>query len=112
MITDRDICMAAYTQGKLLANIPVTSCMSRAVFGCKPTDDLEAAEKLMQTKKVRRLPVVDENGKLAGIISLDDLARGVAGGAKEQARVTEKEVAQTLSGICCSKSPEKAEAAR
>jgi len=109
MITDRDICMAAYTQGKRLQEIPVASCMSKAVFACKPTDELGAAEKLMQTKKIRRLPVVDEKGKLVGLLSLDDLARGVNGNGKAQPRVTEREIAETFSGICCKEATVKAE---
>ena len=38
MLTDRDVCMAAYTQGKALAVIKVSSAMSREVCSCRPTD--------------------------------------------------------------------------
>jgi CBS-domain-containing membrane protein len=74
-ITDRDICMAAYTQGRRLADLRVADSMSRKLISCKPDDDLQAAALLMAQHRVRRLPVVDEQGKLCGILSLNDLAR-------------------------------------
>ncbi len=77
-LTDRDICMAAYTQGKPLAELPVSIAMARKVIVCKLEDDLEEAIKLMRENRVRRLPVVDHEGKLAGLLSLDDLARQAA----------------------------------
>jgi CBS-domain-containing membrane protein len=102
MITDRDICMAAYTQGKRLADIAVASCMSKTVFASKPTDDLGAAETLMEKNGIRRIPVVNDQGALVGIVSLDDLARRINGG-KAEPHVTEKEVARTFAGICSRK---------
>ena len=107
MITDRDICMAAYTQGRALTDIPVASCMSKSVFAAKPTDELGVAEQLMRTNRVRRIPVVNDEATLVGLVTLDDLARRVNGG-KDQPPVTEKEVAQTYAGICCREAPAKA----
>ena len=75
MLTDRDICMAAYYQGRLLGEIPVSSAMSREVFGCLPDDDLTVAEFIMERKQVHRLPVIDEDGRLVGLLSLTDIAR-------------------------------------
>jgi CBS domain-containing protein len=74
IITDRDICMAGYTQGKPLQEVPVLVAMSTRVISCSPSDSPSTAERLMQQHKVRRLPVVEEDGKLAGILSLGDLA--------------------------------------
>ena len=74
-ITDRDICMAAYTQGRPLADLRVGDSMSRRLVACKPDDDLKVAAKLMAENRVRRLPVVDEQGRLCGVPSLNDLAR-------------------------------------
>lgn len=73
MITDRDICMAAYTQGRLLREIPVASAMSRHPFTCRPHDLLQTAEQTMASGKVRRLPVVDAQGVLVGLLSLNDV---------------------------------------
>jgi len=75
MVTDRDICMAAYTQGGPLTSTLVTGAMSKQLFSCAPDDGLDFAEKLMREKQVRRLPAIDAKGHLAGIISLNDIAR-------------------------------------
>jgi CBS domain-containing protein len=73
-LTDRDICMAAYTQGKSLTEIAAASAMARKVFSCSLEDDVDQAAHIMQQSGVRRLPVVGADGRLVGILSLDDLA--------------------------------------
>jgi CBS domain-containing protein len=78
MVSDRDICMAAYEQGRRLSHIRVWSACTRPVHACRPTDSIEAAERLMRAARVRRLPVVDRQGRLIGIVALGDLARYVA----------------------------------
>lgn len=75
MITDRDVCMAAYTQGRPLSEIAVDSAMARVVHTCSPKDALTTAEKIMAESQVRRLPVVDTDGTLMGILSMRDIAR-------------------------------------
>ena len=64
MLTDRDICMAAYTQGRPLAQIPVASAMSQHVYSCRASDAIAVALKVMETNQVHRLPVVDQNEQL------------------------------------------------
>jgi len=78
IITDRDICMAAYTKGMPLNSIRVADVMSRHVHRCAPDDTLERAIGMMAEAEVRRLLVVSEDGKLRGIVSLADVARGAA----------------------------------
>jgi len=75
MLTDRDICMAAYTQGKDLASIPVSTAAARGLISAHPDYDLETASTLMEGASVRRLPVVDGDGAPLGILSLGDIAR-------------------------------------
>jgi CBS domain-containing protein len=75
MVTDRDICMAAYTQGRALAELSVSSTASRNLVTVRGDDRLDVAEKLMEDNRIRRLAVVDENGRLAGVLSLGDIAR-------------------------------------
>jgi CBS domain-containing protein len=74
-LTDRDICMAAYTQGKRLEEISVGAVAPRGVHHVGESDPLEAAETLMGAHRVRRVPVVDAAGRPVGIVSLSDLAR-------------------------------------
>ena len=78
IITDRDICMAAYTKGLPLNSIRVVDVMSRHVHSCAPDDTLERAIGIMAEAEVRRLLVVSEEGKLRGIVSLADVAHGAA----------------------------------
>jgi len=74
MITDRDICMAAYTQDLPLRQIRVDSAMAPTVVTCGPQDELTDAQELMRQDKVHRLPVADAEGRLVGVLSLSDLA--------------------------------------
>jgi CBS domain-containing protein len=102
MLTDRDLCMAAMTQGRALSEIRVSSAMSRNLWSCRADDDLSQAEAVMRARKVRRLPVVDAGGKLLGILSLSDLARASMapkrGGAQKKP-VEPSEVGATLGAI-------------
>jgi CBS domain-containing protein len=79
MITDRDICMAAFTQNRPLSELRVQQAMSKVVYTCHPEDKLTAAERTMRVHQVRRLPVVDDAGRILGILSINDLCRARAG---------------------------------
>jgi CBS-domain-containing membrane protein len=74
IITDRDVCMGAFTQGRRLDEISVGSVCTRTVYPVEPSTTLEAAEALMRTRRVRRLPVCDADGMVVGMLSLADLA--------------------------------------
>ena len=74
MITDRDICMAAYTRGQSLSDMTIASLPSGTVVSVRAEDSVAEAERLMRVHRVRRLPVVDEAGILVGILSMNDLA--------------------------------------
>jgi CBS domain-containing protein len=74
VITDRDICIAAATRPRTEGEIPVRDVISKTLHTCAPGDDARAALDTMKTRKVRRLPVVDQHGRLAGIISIHDIA--------------------------------------
>jgi CBS domain-containing protein len=75
VLTDRDVCMAAYAQGRRLDDIPVSAAMSRPARACPSTASLEDAEDLMMAHGVRRLVVVEPTGELRGLVALDDIAR-------------------------------------
>ena len=74
MITDRDIAMAAYTQGRTLSAIKVGDVMSRRVHTCGPSEDIDVAQERMRSHQLRRLAVTDATGVLVGLISLNNLA--------------------------------------
>lgn len=73
VITDRDVCMAAYTRGQLLGDIQVWSTMSTQVVTVPPSASLEDILTLMRRTQVRRVPVV-ENERLLGAVTLADVA--------------------------------------
>ncbi len=74
MITDRDICMAAYTQGRPLDEILVNIAMAKHVVSARPDQGLDEVEQLMAEHQVRRIPVIDGDNKPIGMISLKDVA--------------------------------------
>ena len=75
MVTDRDICMAALRTERALTRIAVADAMTERPFACRPDDTVDAAENLMALHQVRRLPVLDDQGRVCGILALDDIAR-------------------------------------
>jgi CBS domain-containing protein len=74
MVTDRDICMAALTQGRPLHELLVNLAMAKHVITVGPEQTLGEVEQLMSRHRIRRLPVVDAAGRPLGVISLNDLA--------------------------------------
>jgi CBS domain-containing protein len=73
VITDRDMCIAMATRNRLPSQVTVQEISSVVIYSCQPDDDIRAAMKTMADKKVRRLPVMGADGKLEGILSLDDI---------------------------------------
>lgn len=96
MITDRDICMAALTQAMPLASIRVEVGLSERVFYVRPDATVEEAERLMRRTQTRRLPVLDGDGSVVGILSLSDIARQ---SGSSDGEVAKAEVADTLAAI-------------
>jgi len=102
MVTDRDACMASYTRGLALCDIPVATAMSKHVVSCKADDTDAAVAQLMAKHKIRRVPVVDETNHPTGMVSLNDLARTMARGRE----VPASSVAGTLAAICEHRQPD------
>jgi CBS domain-containing protein len=101
MITDRDICMAAMLEGKALGELPVRVAMAKQVLVCNPDQDTSTVEQAMRETRVRRVPVVNAENTLVGIIGLADLAREAKiERASSDKEVTESEVGDTLAAIC------------
>jgi CBS domain-containing protein len=96
MVTDRDACMAAYMQAQPLHRVPVTVAMTNHVVTCRPDDTDVAAARLMAKHKIHRIPVVDDDQKPIGVVSLNDLALAMAKGREIPAAA----VATTLAAIC------------
>lgn len=100
MLTDRDICMTLVRAAARPASLQVKHAMHGPAFTCGPEDGLEHAEALMAQHRVRRLPIVDDAGRLVGLLSIDDIARRAGRDVEPLAWATSPEaVGRTLSGI-------------
>jgi len=73
VLTDRDICIALATRGQTAHEALASEVMSREVQTCTAADDVEEALAVMRRARVRRLPVLDGQARLAGILSLCDV---------------------------------------
>jgi CBS domain-containing protein len=100
MITDRDICMACATKNRAPSELTVRDAVSGRTYNCKMSDDVHTAMDIMNREQVRRLPVVDEEGVLQGLISMNDfiLLAGETKAGKAPA-ITCEDVARTLKAI-------------
>jgi CBS domain-containing protein len=99
VITDRDIAIAAATQSRLTTEIDVGEVMSGNVYACAEDEDIKSALHTMRREKVRRLPVINSEGKLAGILSLNDVVlRAEESGSGRG--ITYEDVMSTFKDIC------------
>jgi CBS domain-containing protein len=96
LVTDRDICKAAATRRLPPCHISAAQAMSGTVHACTPDDGIDVALASMKGFKVRRLPVVDSSGSIAGIISVNDIVRAAGTGAD----VPVRDVIGALADIC------------
>jgi CBS domain-containing protein len=74
MVTDRDIAIKAFADGKDPASLTARELMSGPILYCRSDEDIEDAVRIMEDHQVRRLPVIDENKRMVGILSLGDIA--------------------------------------
>jgi CBS domain-containing protein len=74
IVTDRDLVLHVVAEGRDPNNTRVQDIMTREPITCRADEDLENAIERMRTSQIRRIPVVDRNGMLAGIISQADIA--------------------------------------
>jgi CBS domain-containing protein len=78
MITDRDIALRALANGKDISTTEARDVMSRSVVFCRDNEEAEDALRIMENKKIRRLPVLTEDAKLVGMVSLGDISHALS----------------------------------
>jgi CBS domain-containing protein len=101
MITDRDIAIATATQGRLAAEIAVSDVISGKVYACTVDEDVKPAFKTMRHERVHRLPVVNEDGMLQGILCMNDMVlRAEEAKGRHVPDFSYEEVMSTLKAIC------------
>lgn len=92
IVTDRDLALRVLARGSS-ASTPVREVMSSGNLACvRPDDNLDKIERLMSEQQVRRIPVVDDNNRIVGMIAQADLAR-------EQSTVGRKDFGKVLEEI-------------
>ena len=77
IITDRDIVVKVIAAGRAADSTTVRDAMTPNPASCRETDDVDQAVKLMKERQVRRMPIVDAEGRLTGIIAQADVATRV-----------------------------------
>jgi len=78
MITDRDIALRIVAEGRDPAKTRAEEVMTEGIVYCRTTESVEDAIHLMDQKKIRRLPVIDDNKRLVGMLSLGDVSNAVS----------------------------------
>jgi CBS domain-containing protein len=106
VLTDRDICIAAGSKNREPSRITVREVMTHRLYSCAPEADIREALQIMREKRVRRLPVLNADGKLCGILSLDDVALKAREAAKP-GELSAEDVEITLEAICRRCPPQK-----
>ena len=97
-ITDRDICIASATRCTAPQNIGVREVMAAQVHACAVKDEVRTALNTMKEHRVRRLPVLDDEQRLAGMISVNDLVQRAE--CRQGAEVPGDQFLATLKAIC------------
>ena len=97
VITDRDIAIAVGTKGRSPQEIRVDEVIHGPVFTCSPDDEVHTALKIMRKDKVRRLPVLSDDGVLMGVLSLNDVVIHAQKGNKD---LDYDDIVSTLKAIC------------
>jgi CBS domain-containing protein len=74
MVTDRDIVRMGLADGRDISGLTARDVMSKPILYCRSDEDVDDAVRLMESNQVRRLPVIDENKRMIGMLSLGDIA--------------------------------------
>lgn len=74
ILTDRDLAIKVISEGRAPVSTSVADVMSRKVLTCGPNDDVESAIQTMEEHQIRRIPVVDDQQRLVGIVAQADVA--------------------------------------
>jgi CBS domain-containing protein len=101
VITDRDICMGAYTQGVALWSSHVSSVKPAPLVSCPVDAGVIEVRRLMREHGLRRIPVVDAEGTVVGVVGLGDLVREATINAPKARNrgLTAPQLAQTLTAV-------------
>lgn len=101
LITDRDICMGATMRDTHPAAISVEEVMTGQVYAVSPEDNIDQALEVMQQHQIRRLPVINPEGELEGILSMNDIVlHAKAADAAARDAIDYGDIVKTYQAIC------------
>ena len=78
MVTDRDIAVRGVAKGKDISKLTARDIMTKGVIWCRDSENADDAARIMETKHLRRLPVIDENKRMVGMLSLGDISHAAS----------------------------------
>ena len=78
MVTDRDITCRGVANGKDLSKLTARDVMTKGIVYCRDGEELDDALRIMESKKIRRLPVIDEKKRMVGMLSLGDVSHSAS----------------------------------
>lgn len=73
IFTERDVLRRVIGEGRSVQDVPVAEVMTTDIVCCRPETDLDDVSAIMSTRRVRHVPVCDEDGKLHGVVSIGDV---------------------------------------
>ena len=91
MVTDRDIVCRGMADGRDTSALTAGDVMTGGIVFCRDDEEIEDAVRIMETRQIRRLPVIDGNKRMVGMLSLGDVSHGAP-------RQLSGEVLQAVSG--------------
>lgn len=101
IVTDRDICVSLGARDRRPSELVAEDVMSPNVASCRTTDEIHVALNIMRTRKVRRLPVLNQAGKLDGILCMSDLILDARHDDGSGPALSYEDVMNALKGIYC-----------
>jgi CBS domain-containing protein len=75
MVTDRDIVCRCVAEGSDPTNATARQVMSKGIVFCRDEEELDDAARIMEQKKIRRLPVINKDKRMIGMLSLGDVSQ-------------------------------------
>jgi CBS domain-containing protein len=75
IVSERDVVRHLHDKGASLLAVPVSEIMTTLVATCRAEDDVQSISHTMTERRIRHIPVVDDEGKLAGIVSIGDVVK-------------------------------------
>ena len=100
LLTDRDVCMGAFTQGRTLRDLRASDSMARSVVTCGASDSLDQVMRSMAEYRIRRIPVVDDERRVLGMISIGDVVRAAHQAGSKEKKGFAGSILDTLATIC------------